>query len=149
MPAALLSDGDRFACAGAEATRGGCHTRTVPGTGAATAPLPSCRLPAAEVAAVGTTVPAVGRWLPGAGPRSVGGTVVQISPLAGKAAPEDLLVDIDALVKAYYAEHPDPADPAQRVSFGTSGHRRSALQRAFNEDHILTITQAICEYRSA
>ena len=53
--------------------------------------------------------------------------MVQISPLAGKPAPEDLLVDMDALVKAYYADHPDPADPAQRVSFGTSGHRGSAL----------------------
>ena len=74
--------------------------------------------------------------------------MVQISPLAGKPPPQDLLVDIDALVKAYYAEHPDPADPAQRVSFGTSGHRGSALARAFNEDHILAITQAICEYRN-
>ena len=73
--------------------------------------------------------------------------MVQISPLAGKPAPEDLLVDMDALVAAYYAEHPDPADPAQRVAFGTSGHRGSSLHRAFNEDHILAVTQAICEYR--
>ena len=73
--------------------------------------------------------------------------MVQISPLAGKPAPEDLLVDMDALVAAYYADHPDPADPAQRVAFGTSGHRGSSLRRAFNEDHILAVTQAICEYR--
>ncbi|MFE3168408.1 phosphoglucomutase (alpha-D-glucose-1,6-bisphosphate-dependent) [Streptomyces sp. NPDC059224] len=63
------------------------------------------------------------------------------------AAPEDL-VDVARLVTAYYARHPDPADPAQRVAFGTSGHRGSSLATAFNEDHIAATSQAICEYRS-
>jgi phosphoglucomutase len=70
-------------------------------------------------------------------------------PRAGQpAAPRDL-VNIPKLVTAYYAVHPDPADVAQRVSFGTSGHRGSALNGTFNEDHILATTQAICEYRAA
>jgi len=56
---------------------------------------------------------------------------------------------VAALVTAYFSEHPDPADPDQQVSFGTSGHRGSALRRSFNEDHIATISQAICEYRAA
>ncbi|MGW4906355.1 phosphoglucomutase (alpha-D-glucose-1,6-bisphosphate-dependent) [Streptomyces sp. NPDC004270] len=64
-----------------------------------------------------------------------------------QAAPEDL-VDVARLVTAYYALHPDPADPAQRVAFGTSGHRGSSLTTAFNEDHIAATSQAICEYRS-
>ncbi len=51
------------------------------------------------------------------------------------------------LVTAYYAEHPDPTDPAQQVSFGTSGHRGSSLRNAFNSDHILAVTQALCDYR--
>ncbi|MEV5953287.1 phosphoglucomutase (alpha-D-glucose-1,6-bisphosphate-dependent) [Streptomyces sp. NPDC051987] len=63
------------------------------------------------------------------------------------AAPEDL-VDVARLVTAYYALHPDPSDPAQRVAFGTSGHRGSSLATAFNEDHIAATSQAICEYRS-
>ena len=63
------------------------------------------------------------------------------------ARPEDL-VDVAKLVTAYYTEHPDPAVPAQRVSFGTSGHRGSAFSLAFNEDHILATSQAICEYRA-
>jgi len=71
-----------------------------------------------------------------------------IHPLAGKPAPAELLVDVDALRAEYYARKPDPADPAQRVSFGTSGHRGSSLRGAFNEAHILAITQAICDYRS-
>jgi len=62
------------------------------------------------------------------------------------AQPEDL-VDVARLVTAYYAEHPDPADPGQQVTFGTSGHRGSSLRCAFNEDHILAITQATCDYR--
>ncbi|MFJ9543214.1 phosphoglucomutase (alpha-D-glucose-1,6-bisphosphate-dependent) [Streptomyces sp. NPDC101225] len=67
---------------------------------------------------------------------------------AGKpAAPEDL-VDVARLVTAYYALHPDPADPGQRVAFGTSGHRGSSLATAFNEDHIAATSQAICEYRA-
>ncbi len=68
-------------------------------------------------------------------------------PRAGQpAAPEDL-VDVAKLVTAYYTLHPDPGEAAQRVSFGTSGHRGSALSSTFNEDHILATTQAICEYR--
>jgi phosphoglucomutase len=63
------------------------------------------------------------------------------------AGPEDL-VDVARLVTAYYALHPDPAEPSQRVSFGTSGHRGSSLATAFNEDHIAATSQAICEYRS-
>jgi phosphoglucomutase len=68
---------------------------------------------------------------------------------AGAPATDADLVDVPALVTAYFAEHPDPADPAQRVTFGTSGHRGSALRLSFNEDHIAAATQAICEYRSA
>ncbi|MDW5329373.1 phosphoglucomutase (alpha-D-glucose-1,6-bisphosphate-dependent) [Plantactinospora sp. KLBMP9567] len=66
---------------------------------------------------------------------------------AGQPAEPDDLVDVPRLVTAYYAERPDPADPAQQVSFGTSGHRGSSLRAAFNEQHILAITQATCEYR--
>jgi len=72
-----------------------------------------------------------------------------ISPLAGKPAPPDLLVDVARLEHEYYARKPDLDDPAQRVSFGTSGHRGSALNGAFNEAHILAITQAICDFRAA
>jgi len=71
------------------------------------------------------------------------------SPLAGKPAPRELLIDVDALVAMYYDVHPDPADPAQRVSFGTSGHRGTATKATFNEDHILATAQAICDYRAA
>jgi phosphoglucomutase len=70
-------------------------------------------------------------------------------PLAGKPAPQDLLVDIDKLRKEYYARKPDITDSAQRVSFGTSGHRGSSLRGAFNEAHVLAITQAICDYRDS
>nr|MDT0657222.1 phosphoglucomutase (alpha-D-glucose-1,6-bisphosphate-dependent) [Micromonospora sp. DSM 115978] len=66
---------------------------------------------------------------------------------AGQPAEPADLVDVARLVTAYYAEHPDPADPAQQVSFGTSGHRGSSLTGAFNEDHILAVTQATCDYR--
>jgi phosphoglucomutase len=69
------------------------------------------------------------------------------SPLAGKPAPLALLVDVPRLVTAYFSEVPDPAVPAQRVAFGTSGQRGSSLNRAFNEAHILAITQAICMHR--
>ncbi|HTQ03016.1 MAG TPA: phosphoglucomutase (alpha-D-glucose-1,6-bisphosphate-dependent) [Polyangiaceae bacterium] len=69
-------------------------------------------------------------------------------PLAGKPAPKELLLDTAALLTAYFEKHPDPKKPAERVSFGTSGHRGSAFASAFNEDHILAITQAICEYRA-
>ncbi|WP_333769983.1 phosphoglucomutase (alpha-D-glucose-1,6-bisphosphate-dependent) [Streptomyces sp. IBSBF 2435] len=64
------------------------------------------------------------------------------------ARPEDL-VDVPRLITAYYALHPDPAEPGQRVAFGTSGHRGSSLATAFNEDHIAATSQAICDYRSA
>ena len=64
------------------------------------------------------------------------------------AGPEDL-IDVARLVTAYYALHPDPAEPGQRVAFGTSGHRGSSLATAFNEDHIAATSQAICEYRAA
>jgi phosphoglucomutase len=70
-----------------------------------------------------------------------------ISPLAGKPAPKELLVDVARLEKEYFERHPDLDDPNQLVSFGTSGHRGSPLRGTFNEAHILAITQAICEYR--
>ncbi|MBV9446378.1 MAG: alpha-D-glucose phosphate-specific phosphoglucomutase [Streptosporangiaceae bacterium] len=69
-------------------------------------------------------------------------------PRAGQPANHDDLVDVAKLVTAYYAVHPDPGDIAQRVSFGTSGHRGSAFTGTFNEDHILATTQAICDYRA-
>ena len=71
-----------------------------------------------------------------------------VSDKAGKPADPGELVDVDALVRAYYDDQPDPSDPAQQVSFGTSGHRGSALDRSFNENHILATSQAICEYRA-
>jgi phosphoglucomutase len=74
---------------------------------------------------------------------------MSISPLAGKPAPASMLVDVPKLVTAYYTEQPDPAVAAERVAFGTSGHRGSAFARTFNEGHILTITQSICLYRQA
>ena len=73
---------------------------------------------------------------------------MKISPLAGKPAPLEILVDVPRLITAYYTEVPDPSVPEQRVSFGTSGHRGSSFKRAFNEWHILAITQAICLYRT-
>jgi phosphoglucomutase len=66
---------------------------------------------------------------------------------AGQPARQDDLVDVPRLVTAYYAEHPDPAEPAQRVAFGTSGHRGSALRLSFNDDHIAAMAQAVCDYR--
>ena len=69
------------------------------------------------------------------------------SPLAGKPAPRSILVNVPRLVTAYYALEPNPENPAERVSFGTSGHRGSSLHSAFNERHILATTQAICDYR--
>ncbi len=67
---------------------------------------------------------------------------------AGQPATAADLVDVPALVTAYFSEHPDPAEPAQQVAFGTSGHRGSALRLSFNEDHIAAISQAICEHRA-
>jgi phosphoglucomutase len=72
---------------------------------------------------------------------------VAISPLAGRPAPRDLLVDTARLEREYYQRIPDLGDPSQLVSFGTSGHRGSSLRGSFTEAHILAITQAICEYR--
>ena len=72
-----------------------------------------------------------------------------ISPLAGKPAPASLLVDVPKLLAAYAELRPDPAVPAQRVSFGTAGHRGGAFERGFNEWHVLAITQAICDYRNS
>jgi phosphoglucomutase len=72
---------------------------------------------------------------------------MQVSPLAGKPAEPEMLVNVPKLVTAYYTETPDPSIPGQRVSFGTSGHRGSALEKVFNEWHILAISQAICLYR--
>ncbi len=68
-------------------------------------------------------------------------------PLAGKPVPSEMLVNIPRLITAYYAERPDPAIRAQRVAFGTSGHRGSSLKASFNEGHILAVTQAICAHR--
>jgi phosphoglucomutase len=70
-----------------------------------------------------------------------------INPLAGKAAEQNILVNVPRLVSAYYTGIPDPSEPGQRVAFGTSGHRGSSLNNSFNENHILAITQAICFYR--
>jgi len=70
-----------------------------------------------------------------------------VHPRAGQVAHDDDLIDVAALVTAYYTGHPDAMDPAQRVAFGTSGHRGSSLAHAFNDDHIAATTQAIVEYR--
>src|SRR5208282_5648936 len=72
-----------------------------------------------------------------------------ISPLAGKPAPKDMLVDVARLEREYCERRPDLEDPNQRVSFGTSGHRGSPSDGSFTEAHILAITQAICDYRRA
>jgi phosphoglucomutase len=72
---------------------------------------------------------------------------MKLHPLAGRHVPRDLLVDVDRLQQESYSRQPDCADSSQRVRFGTSGHRGSSLRGAFNETHILAITQAICEYR--
>jgi phosphoglucomutase len=73
----------------------------------------------------------------------------RISPLAGQPAPASSLIDPDQLVTAYFSGRPDPSVPAQRVAFGTSGHRGSAFDLSFNEWHVLAITQAICDHRRA
>ena len=72
---------------------------------------------------------------------------MEVSKLAGKPADPSLLINVPRLVSAYYTGQPDPSVPAQRVVFGTSGHRGSSLDNAFNEAHILAVTQAICMYR--
>jgi phosphoglucomutase len=71
----------------------------------------------------------------------------ELNPLAGKTAEPSMLANIPRLVTAYFAGKPDPSIPAQRVAFGTSGHRGSALNNAFNEMHILAISQAVCDHR--
>ena len=73
----------------------------------------------------------------------------EVSPLAGKTVQPSMLVNVPRLVTAYFSGKPDPAIPAQRVSFGTSGHRGSAFNNAFNEAHILAISQALCDHRRA
>ena len=93
---------------------------------------------------IGTGAPARDRCGGPAG-REVG---VEANDRAGQPATEADLVDVAALVTAYYAEHPDPAEPGQRVAFGTSGHRGSAFRLSFNEDHIAATSQAICDYRA-
>lgn len=75
-------------------------------------------------------------------------TAPMTHPLAGQLAPPELLTDIPALLAAW-TRRPDPADPRQRVAFGTSGHRGSALDLSFNEDHVLAVVQAVCEFRQA
>jgi phosphoglucomutase len=70
-----------------------------------------------------------------------------VNPLAGKPVTPDMLVNIPRLISAYYTGIPDPANPAQRVAFGTSGHRGAAFSNSFNERHILAIAQALCFYR--
>src|SRR5690242_4618410 len=72
-----------------------------------------------------------------------------ISPLAGKPAPKELLIDPARLEREFFERRPDLDDPGQLVSFGTSGHRGSPLHGSFTEAHILAITQAICDYRRA
>ena len=69
------------------------------------------------------------------------------SPRAGQSAEQADLINVDELHSAYYGEHPNPGSPEELVEFGTSGHRGSALQRTFNEDHILSMSQAVCDYR--
>ena len=72
---------------------------------------------------------------------------MKVSPYAGQPAEASMLVNVPRLVTAYYTEQPDPSVPEQRVAFGTSGHRGSSFDKAFNERHILAISQAICLYR--
>src|SRR5215831_12267710 len=72
---------------------------------------------------------------------------VTLSPLAGRPAPQEMLVDLAHLESQYYERQPDLDDPGQLVSFGTNGHRGSPLRGTFTEAHIVAITQAICDYR--
>jgi phosphoglucomutase len=72
---------------------------------------------------------------------------MDIDPRAGKLPPEDMLVDVERLLAAYHDERPDPSEPEQRVSFGTSGHRGTSLARTFNEAHVLAIAEAVCRHR--
>jgi len=72
---------------------------------------------------------------------------MSIHQLAGKQAPKEVLANIPSLVAAYYTYSPDVANLSEQVSFGTSGHRGSSVKKSFNEEHILAISQAICEFR--
>src|SRR5690606_17218744 len=76
-------------------------------------------------------------------------TAMSRHPLAGKPAPRELLINVPRLLSRYYTSPPDPSQPGQRVTFGTSGHRGTSLESSFNEDHILATCQAIAEYRKA
>src|ERR1700710_2832316 len=72
-----------------------------------------------------------------------------VEGLARQRPTTDMLVDVDRLVGAYYDEHPDPSDPRQAVSFGTSGHRGSSLTGTFTEDHIVAVSESIARYRAS
>ena len=72
---------------------------------------------------------------------------MSLHPLAGHPAPHEMLVNVPRLIASYYTRHPDPANPAHQVAFGTSGHRGTSAAESFNEDHILAISQVLCEYR--
>jgi phosphoglucomutase len=74
---------------------------------------------------------------------------MSVSEQAGRLPDPTELIDVDALIGAYYDEHPDPAEDGQRVAFGTSGHRGTSTARTFNEDHVLAIAEAVCRYREA
>src|SRR3954454_20017419 len=74
---------------------------------------------------------------------------MSVDPRAGQLPRPEDLVDVDALLAAYAGEAPDPGDPAQRVAFGTSGHRGSSLARTFNEAHVLAMSEAVCRYRES
>jgi phosphoglucomutase len=74
---------------------------------------------------------------------------MSVSERAGRLPDPSMLVDVDALIGAYYDERPDPADPGQRVAFGTSGHRGTSTARTFNEAHVLAVAEAVCRYREA
>jgi phosphoglucomutase len=71
------------------------------------------------------------------------------SPIPGQIAPAEILIDVEKLLDQYYSLHPDPENPVQQVSFGTSGHRGTAANATFNEDHILAVSQAVAEYRQS
>src|SRR5262249_57983565 len=78
-------------------------------------------------------------------PQPIGKDAMAISPLAGRPAPKEMLVDLNRLEREYVERRPDVRDPNQLVSFGTSGHRGTPLSGTFTEAHILAITQAICD----
>src|ERR1700693_6263674 len=83
-------------------------------------------------------------------PGAIGAQLIpKLSPLAGKPAPKEMLIDVAKLEREYFERRPDLSDPNQMVSFGTSGHRGSPIHATFTESHILAITQAICDYRRA